>query len=311
MLYHSIADTLGKTPLLRLHNIETLEHAGAEIYGKLEAFNPAGSIKDRAAMWMIKDAEERNILSPGGTIIEPTSGNTGIGLAALAASKGYRAIFVLPDTMSIERRRLLAAYGADVILTPGEKGMQGCVEKAEELHAQIPGSMIAGQFENPANARAHMDTTGPEIWQDLNGQVDILVAGVGTGGTITGVGKYLKEMNPMVQIIAVEPANSPLLSEGYAGKHNLQGIGANFVPELLDQRVIDEIIPVLEEDAYDLARKLARNEGYLAGITSGAALWAAVQLSKRKENQGKKIVVVLPDSGERYLSTVLFAENED
>lgn len=311
MLYHSIADTLGKTPLLRLHNIERFENAGAEIYGKLEAFNPAGSIKDRAALWMIQDAEERGILPQGGTIIEPTSGNTGIGLAALAASKGYHAIFVLPDTMSIERRRLLAAYGAEVVLTPGEKGMQGCVEKAEELHRDIEGSIIAGQFENPANAQSHVDTTGPEIWKDLNGQIDILVAGVGTGGTITGLGRYLKEMNPMVQIVAVEPANSPLLSEGRAGKHNLQGIGANFVPELLDRSVIDEIVTVFEEDAYDLARKLARKEGYLAGITSGAALWTAVELSKRPENKGKKIVAVLPDSGERYMSTVLFAGNED
>ena len=309
MLYHSIADTLGKTPLLRLHNIERLENAGAEIYGKLEAFNPAGSIKDRAAMWMIQDAEERGILPQGGTIIEPTSGNTGIGLAALAASKGYHAIFVLPDTMSIERRRLLAAYGAEVVLTPGEKGMQGCVEKAEELHRDIEGSIIAGQFENPANAQSHVDTTGPEIWKDLNGQIDILVAGVGTGGTITGLGRYLKEMNPMVQIVAVEPANSPLLSKGRVGKHNLQGIGANFVPELLDRSVIDEIVTVFEEDAYDLARKLARKEGYLAGITSGAALWTAVELSKRPENKGKKIIAVLPDSGERYMSTVLFAGN--
>lgn len=306
MLYHTIADTLGKTPLLRLHNIEKISGAEAEIYGKLEAFNPAGSIKDRAALWMIKDAEEKGLLPPGGTIIEPTSGNTGIGLAALAASKGYHAIFVLPDTMSIERRKLLAAYGAEVVLTEGAKGMQGCVEKAEELHREIEGSIIAGQFENPANAQSHVDTTGPEIWEDLDGQVDILVAGVGTGGTITGIGSFLKGKNSHIQIVAVEPANSPLLSEGRAGKHNLQGIGANFVPELLDRSVIDEIVTVLEDDAYDLARKLARNEGYLAGITSGAALWAAVQLSKRPENKGKKIVAILPDSGERYLSTVLF-----
>lgn len=306
MIYHSIADTLGKTPLLRLHNIEELCGAEAEIYGKLEAFNPAGSIKDRAAMWMIRDAETKGLLPPGGTIIEPTSGNTGIGLAALAASKGYQAIFVLPDTMSIERRKLLAAYGAKVVLTEGAKGMQGCVEKAEELHREIPGSMIAGQFENPANAQSHVDTTGPEIWEDLDGQVDILVAGVGTGGTITGLGRYLKEKNPQIKVVAVEPANSPLLSEGRAGKHNLQGIGANFVPALLDRSVIDEIVPVLEEDAYDLARKLARKEGYLSGITSGAALWTAVHLAKKPENRGKKIVAILPDSGERYLSTVLF-----
>ena len=306
MLYQSIEETLGKTPLMRLNNIEKLEGLEAELYGKLEGFNPAGSIKDRAALWMIKDAEERGILPPGGTIIEPTSGNTGIGLASLAASKGYRAIFVLPDTMSIERRKLLAAYGAEVVLTEGAKGMQGCVAKAEELHASIPGSMIAGQFENPANARAHVDTTGPEIWEDLEGQVDILVAGVGTGGTITGMGRFLKEKNPAVQIVAVEPANSPLLSKGEFGKHNLQGIGANFVPDLLDRDVIDEIVTVLEEDAYGAARNLAKKEGYLAGITSGAALWTGIQLAKRPENKGKRIVVILPDSGERYLSTVLF-----
>ena len=308
MLYQRIEDTLGKTPLMRLNNIEKLEDLEAELYGKLEGFNPAGSIKDRAALWMIKDAEEKGLLPPGGTIIEPTSGNTGIGLAALAASKGYRAIFVLPDTMSIERRKLLAAYGAEVVLTEGAKGMQGCVTKAEELHASIPGSIIAGQFENPANARAHVDTTGPEIWEDLEGQVDILVAGVGTGGTVTGLGRFLKDKNPQIQIVAVEPANSPLLSKGEFGKHNLQGIGANFVPELLDRSVIDEIVTVLEDDAYDAARNLAKKEGYLAGITSGAAIWTGVQLAKREENKGKRIVVILPDSGERYLSTVLFEE---
>lgn len=306
MLYQRIEDTLGNTPLMRLNRIEKLEGLEAELYGKLEGFNPAGSIKDRAALWMIKDAEERGLLPPGGTIIEPTSGNTGIGLAALAASKGYRAIFVLPDTMSIERRKLLAAYGAEVVLTEGAKGMQGCVAKAEELYAGIPGSIIAGQFENPANARAHVDTTGPEIWEDLEGNVDILVAGVGTGGTITGMGRFLKEKNPDVQIVAVEPTNSPLLSKGEFGKHNLQGIGANFVPELLDRSVIDEIVTVLEDDAYGAARNLAKREGYLAGITSGAALWTGIQLAKRPENKGKRIVVILPDSGERYLSTVLF-----
>lgn len=308
MIYQRIEETLGKTPLMRLNNIEALESLEAELYGKLEGFNPAGSIKDRAALWMIKDAEEKGQLPPCGTIIEPTSGNTGIGLAALAASKGYRAIFVLPDTMSIERRKLLAAYGAEVVLTEGAKGMQGCVAKAEELHASIPGSIIAGQFENPANARAHVDTTGPEIWEDLEGQVDILVAGVGTGGTITGMGRFLKEKNPDVKIVAVEPANSPLLSKGEFGKHNLQGIGANFVPELLDRSVIDEIVTVLEDDAYGAARNLAKKEGYLAGITSGAALWTGIQLAKREENKGKRIVVILPDSGERYLSTVLFEE---
>ncbi|MBR4020390.1 MAG: cysteine synthase A [Firmicutes bacterium] len=306
MLYQRIEDTLGGTPLMRLNNIEKLEGLEAELYGKLEGFNPAGSIKDRAALWMIKDAEESGLLPPGGTIIEPTSGNTGIGLAALAASKGYRAIFVLPDTMSIERRKLLAAYGAEVVLTEGAKGMQGCVAKAEELHREIPGSIIAGQFENPANARAHVDSTGPEIWEDLDGQVDILVAGVGTGGTITGIGRYLKEKNPAVQMVAVEPAGSPLLSKGESGKHNLQGIGANFVPELLDRSVIDEIVTVWEDDAYSAARNLAKKEGYLTGITSGAALWTGIQLAKRPENEGKRIVVILPDSGERYLSTVLF-----
>lgn len=308
MIIDSITEAIGKTPLMRLKKIETIEHAEAAIYGKLEAMNPAGSIKDRAALWMIRDAEEKGLLKEGGTIIEPTSGNTGIGLAAIAAAKGYQAVFVLPDTMSVERRKLLAAYGAQLVLTEGAKGMQGSVDKAEELHQAIPGSIVAGQFVNFANAQAHINSTGPEIWEDLDGKVDLLVAGVGTGGTITGIGRFLKEKNPSAKIIAVEPKNSPLLSEGKAGPHNLQGIGANFVPPVLDQNVIDEIVTVLEEDAYDLARKLAREEGYLAGITSGAALWAAVQLSKQPENKGKNIVVVLPDSGERYLSTVLFDE---
>lgn len=306
MIINSIVEAIGKTPLMRLNKIEKLESAGAAIYGKLEAMNPAGSVKDRAALWMIKDAEEKGLLKEGGTIIEPTSGNTGIGLAAIAAAKGYRSIFVLPDTMSIERRKLLAAYGAELVLTEGTKGMQGSVDKAEELHRAIPGSIVAGQFVNDANAEAHILTTGPEIWYDLEGKVDLLVAGVGTGGTITGIGKFLKAKKPDVKVVAVEPANSPLLSEGKTGPHNLQGIGANFVPQVLDGDVFDEIITVLEEDAYALARKLAREEGYLAGITSGAALWAAVQLSKRPENKSKNIVVILPDSGERYLSTVLF-----
>ncbi len=306
MIYNTITETIGKTPLMRLHKIENSQQTNAAIYGKLEAFNPAGSIKDRAAMSMIADAEEKGLLAPGGTIIEPTSGNTGIGLAAIAAAKGYRAIFVLPETMSLERRKLLVAYGAEVVLTEGAKGMQGAVDKAEKLHQEIQGSIIAGQFVNPANAKAHVDTTGPEIWEDLDGKVDIFVAGVGTGGTITGCGTFLKEKNPEVKIVAVEPKHSPLLSEGKTGSHNLQGIGANFVPDVLDRSIIDEIIPVLEDDAYDLARRLAKEEGYLAGITSGAALWAAVQLSKRAENCGKNIVVILPDSGERYLSTVLF-----
>ena len=309
MIINSVTEAIGKTPLMRLSKIEASLTAGAAIYGKLEAMNPAGSIKDRAALWMVKDAEEKGLLKEGGTIIEPTSGNTGIGLAAIAAAKGYKSIFVLPDTMSIERRKLLAAYGAELVLTEGKKGMQGSVEKAEELQKEIPDSIIAGQFVNFANALSHIETTGPEIWNDLDGKVDILVAGVGTGGTITGTGKFLKGKNQNVQIVAVEPRNSPLLSEGKTGAHNLQGIGANFVPALLERDIIDEIMTVLEEDAYDLARKLAREEGYLAGITSGAALWAAVQLSKRPENRGKNIVAVLPDSGERYLSTVLFDES--
>lgn len=306
MIYDTITETIGETPLLRMHRVEAAAGCSAALYAKLEAFNPAGSIKDRAAMSMIKDAEDRGLLAEGGVIIEPTSGNTGIGLAALAASKGYRAIFVLPETMSLERRKLLAAYGAEVVLTEGSKGMQGSVEKAEELHRQIPGSIIAGQFVNPANAQAHVETTGPEIWEDLGGKVDILVAGAGTGGTLTGCGRYLKEQNPQIKIVAVEPAGSPLLSEGRTGPHNLQGIGANFVPEVLDLSLIDEIVTVKEEDAYDLARMAARKEGYLCGITSGAALWAACQLGKRPENREKNIVAILPDSGERYLSTVLF-----
>lgn len=306
MVYNSITETIGKTPLMRLHSIEESESSKAKLYGKLEAFNPAGSIKDRAAMWMIKDAEDKGILKPGGTIIEPTSGNTGIGLASIAAAKGYKAIFVLPETMSVERRKLLTAYGSEVVLTEGAKGMKGSIEKAEELNREIPGSIIIGQFVNPANPRAHTDTTGPEIWDDLEGKVDAVVAGVGTGGTVSGLGRFLKEKNPDIKIFAVEPKNSPLLSEGKFGPHNLQGIGANFVPEILDREVIDEVIPVLEEDAYDLARKMATKEGFLVGITSGAALWAATQIGKRPEFEGKNMVVILPDSGERYLSTVLF-----
>ncbi len=308
MIYSKITETIGKTPLLRLAAIEKNYGSKAFLYGKLEGFNPAGSIKDRAALSMIEDAEKRGLLKPGGTVIEPTSGNTGIGLAAICAARGYRAIFVLPETMSIERRKLLTAYGGQVVLTEGVKGMQGSVEKAEELHREIPGSIIAGQFINPANARAHQETTGPEIWEDLAGKVDILVAGVGTGGTITGCGKFLKEKNPQIKIVAVEPKKSPLLSLGKSGSHNLQGIGANFIPEVLDRTVIDEIVTVEEEDAYAFARSLARQEGYLAGITSGAALYTAVLLSGKEENKGKKIVVILPDSGERYLSTVLFSE---
>lgn len=306
MIYNSITEAIGKTPLMRLHSIEKSQNIQAALYGKLEAFNPAGSIKDRAAMWMIKDAEDKGILKPGGTIIEPTSGNTGIGLAAIAAARGYKAIFVLPETMSMERRKLLAAFGSEVVLTEGAKGMKGSIEKAEELNREIPGSIIIGQFVNPANAQAHIDTTGPEIFEDLEGKVDAIVAGVGTGGTITGLGRFLKEKNPEIKVIAVEPKNSPLLSEGKFGPHNLQGIGANFVPEILDKDVIDEVISVLEDDAYNLARRMATEEGFLVGITSGAALWAAVEIGKRPEFEGKNIVVILPDSGERYLSTVLF-----
>ncbi|MDD7718391.1 MAG: cysteine synthase A [Eubacteriaceae bacterium] len=306
MIYNSITEAIGKTPLMRLHSIEKSQNIQAALYGKLEAFNPAGSIKDRAAMWMIKDAEDKGLLKPGGTIIEPTSGNTGIGLAAIAAARGYKAIFVLPETMSMERRKLLAAFGSEVVLTEGAKGMKGSIEKAEELNREIPGSIIIGQFVNPANAQAHIDTTGPEIFEDLEGKVDAIVAGVGTGGTITGLGRFLKEKNPEIKVIAVEPKNSPLLSEGKFGPHNLQGIGANFVPEILDKDVIDEVIPVLEDDAYNLARRMATEEGFLVGITSGAALWAAVEIGKRPEFEGKNIVVILPDSGERYLSTVLF-----
>ena len=306
MIYNRITETIGKTPLMRMSNMEREEGLQASLYGKLEGFNPAGSIKDRAAFYMIKDAEEKGILKPGGTIIEPTSGNTGIGLASIAASKGYRAIFVLPETMSIERRKLLAAYGAELVLTEGKKGMQGAVDEAERLHKEIEGSFLAGQFENPANARAHYETTGPEIWNDLDGKVDILVAGIGTGGTITGTGKYIKEKNPDAVIVAIEPEKSPLLSQGTAGPHNLQGIGANFIPELLNRDIIDRIITVKEEDAYEMSRKIARKEGYLCGISSGAISYAAVQLARLPENREKNIVAILPDTGERYLSTVLF-----
>lgn len=306
MIYNKITETIGRTPLMRLGNIAKEEGLEASVFGKLEGFNAAGSIKDRAAFYMIKDAEERGLLKEGGTIIEPTSGNTGIGLASIAASKGYRAIFVLPETMSIERRKLLAAYGAELVLTEGKKGMQGAVDEAERLHKEIEGSILAGQFKNPANARAHYETTGPEIWEDLEGKVDILVAGIGTGGTITGTGKYLKEKNPEALIVAIEPEKSPLISRGEAGPHNLQGIGANFIPELLDKDVIDRIILVKEENAYEMSRKIARKEGYLCGITSGAISYAAVQLAKMPENKGKNIVAILPDTGERYLSTVLF-----
>ena len=306
MIYNDITETIGRTPLLRLNGIERKRNLKAELYAKLEAFNPAGSIKDRAAYYMIKDAEERGILKPGGTIIEPTSGNTGIGLAAIAAAKGYRAIFVLPESMSVERRKLLKAYGAELVLTDAALGMQGAVDKADELAKEIDGAMVMGQFENPANARAHVETTGPEIWEALDGKVDMIVAGVGTGGTITGTGKFLKGKNPDVKVIGVEPYDSPLISEGRAGAHKLQGIGANFIPELLDKSVIDDMSLITTEEAYSGVRALATEEGYLAGITSGAALAAALKEAVKPENEGRRIVVILPDTGERYLSTDLF-----
>ena len=305
---HSITDLIGHTPLLELCRYEADHGLEATILGKLERQNPAGSAKDRVAAAMIDQAEHQGRLAPGGTIIEPTSGNTGIGLAAVGAAKGYRVILTMPDTMSVERRSLIAAYGAEIVLTPGAEGMAGAVAKAEELAASIPGSIVAGQFENPANPAAHMATTGPEIWADTDGKVDIFVAGAGTGGTLTGVGRYLKEKNPAVRVVAVEPASSPLLTQGRAGAHGLQGIGANFVPENLDRSVLDEIIPVTDEDAYAAGRELARREGILVGITSGAAVWAAAELARRPENRGKVIVALLPDSGERYLSTPMFQE---
>ena len=307
-IYHSVTELIGRTPLLELCNYERNHCLGAALLAKLECMNPAGSAKDRVAANMIARAEAEGRLAPGGTVIEPTSGNTGIGLAAVAAAKGYRVILTMPDTMSVERRALIAAYGAEIVLTPGAAGMAGAVSKAEELHRNIPGSIIAGQFENPANPEAHERTTGPEIWADTGGKVDIFVAGAGTGGTVSGVGRYLKAQNPAVKIVAFEPAASPLLTEGRAGPHGLQGIGANFVPENLDRTVLDEILTVTDADAYAAGRELARTEGILVGITSGAAVWAAAQLAMRPENAGKTIVALLPDSGERYLSTPMFRD---
>ena len=301
-----VDDLIGRTPLLELTNTEKQNKLFATVLAKLECMNPAGSAKDRVALSMINDAEARGILKPGGTIIEPTSGNTGIGLACIAAARGYRAIIVMPDSMSPERIKLMKAYGADVILTPGELGMSGAIAKAEELSRELPGSFVAGQFENPANAQAHFDTTGPEIWADTEGNVDIFVAGIGTGGTITGTGRFLKEQNTAIQIVGVEPARSPVLSGGAAGKHGLQGIGAGFVPKVLDTCVYDEIVTVTEEQAYAAARNLGKTEGILVGISSGAALHAALELAKKAENEGKTIVVLLPDTGDRYLSTDLF-----
>ncbi|HIX94431.1 MAG TPA: cysteine synthase A [Candidatus Gemmiger excrementipullorum] len=307
-IYTSAEQMIGRTPLLELTHIEAAAGLQARVLAKLESFNPGGSVKDRVAKAMLDEAEAAGKLKPGSVIIEPTSGNTGIGLAMMAAARGYRAVIVMPETMSIERRLLLKAYGAELVLTPGSQGMQGAIDKAEELAAQTPGSFVAGQFVNPANPAAHEATTGPEIWQDTDGQVDIFVAGAGTGGTVTGVGRYLKAQNPAVQVVAVEPAGSPVLGGGKAGPHGLQGIGAGFVPAVLDTTVYDEVLPVTEADAYAAGRLLGRKEGVLAGISSGAALWAALQVAKRPQNAGKTIVVLLPDTGDRYLSTPLFAE---
>lgn len=306
--FDKITDLIGDTPILKLNNYIALNELPANIYAKLEYFNPAGSVKDRIAKAMIDDAEAKGALKPGAVIIEPTSGNTGIGLAAVAASKGYRIILTMPETMSVERRNLLKAYGAELVLTDGAKGMKGAIAKAEELAQQIEGGFIPSQFTNSANPTAHFNTTGPEIWEDTDGKVDIFVAGVGTGGTVSGVGKYLKSKNPNVKVVAVEPAGSPVLSKGVAGPHKIQGIGAGFVPETLDTKIYDEIIAVENEDAFATGKTLARKEGLLVGISSGAAVYAATQLAKRPENKGKNIVVLLPDTGDRYLSTPMFAE---
>lgn len=307
-IYTSADQLIGKTPLLELTHIEHTEKLEARILAKLEYFNPAGSVKDRVAKAMIDDAEAKGLLNPRSVLIEPTSGNTGIGLAAVAAARGYRIILVMPETMSVERRQLLKAYGAELVLTEGSKGMKGAIAKAEELAKEIPDSFLPGQFVNPANPAIHRATTGPEIWQDTDGQVDIFVAGVGTGGTITGVGDYLKSRNPSVKVVAVEPADSPVLSGGTAGAHKIQGIGAGFVPEILNTEVYDEILTVSNEDAFAYGRRVGQQEGVLVGISSGAAIWAAVELAKRPENKGKTIVVLLPDTGDRYLSTPLFSD---
>jgi len=307
-IYTSAEQLIGKTPLLELTHIEAAEGLEARILAKLEYLNPAGSVKDRVAKAMIDDAESKGVLKPNSVIIEPTSGNTGIGLASVAAARGYRTIIVMPETMSVERRQLLKAYGAELVLTEGAKGMQGAIEKADELAKEIPDSFIPGQFVNPANAAAHRATTGPEIWEDTDGAVDIFVAGVGTGGTLTGVGEYLKVQNPDVKIVAVEPADSPVLSKGTAGSHQIQGIGAGFIPEVLNTSVYDEVMTVTSEEAFAAGRQLGKKEGVLVGISSGAALWAAIELAKRPENRGKTIVTLLPDTGDRYLSTAMFAD---
>lgn len=305
-IYTSMDQMIGRTPLLELCRIQQQLGLEARVLAKLEYLNPAGSVKDRAALSMIRDAEQKGLLKEGSVIVEPTSGNTGIGLAAVAAARGYRVVIVMPETMSLERRQLMRAYGAELVLTEGSKGMSGAVEKAQQLVQQIPGAFLAGQFTNPANPQAHFETTGPEIWQDTEGHVDVFVAGVGTGGTITGVGHYLKSQDPAVRVVGVEPAASPLLSKGTAGPHKIQGIGANFVPQVLDTAIYDELLAVTDQDAFAAGRLMARTEGVLVGISSGAALWAAVELAKRPENRGKTIVTLLPDTGDRYLSTGMF-----
>lgn len=307
-VYKAISDLIGNTPLVELTHIEEKEGLDSRVVAKVEFFNPAGSVKDRIAKKMIEDAEKKGVIKPGATLIEPTSGNTGIGIASVAAAKGYKAIMTMPETMSVERRNLLKAYGAKVVLTDGKAGMKGAIAKAKELAATIPNSFIPSQFENPSNPQAHYESTGPEIWKDTEGKVDIFVAGVGTGGTVSGTGKYLKDQNPNVKVVAVEPATSPVLSQGHAGPHGIQGIGAGFVPNTLDTSVYDEVFTVTNEQAYETGRLIAHNEGMLVGISSGAATYAAIQIAKRPENKGKTIVVLLPDTGERYLSTPMFAE---
>ena len=306
MIYTSVSQLMGNTPLLELTNIEKKDHLYGRVLAKIEGCNPAGSAKDRVALNMILDAEEKGILTPGATIIEPTSGNTGIGLCAVAAARGYKCIIVMPDSMSMERRLLMSAFGGELVLTPGKDGMTGCIARAEELKKQIPGSIIAGQFTNPANPEAHYKTTGPEIWEDTEGNVDIFVAGIGTGGTITGTGRYLREKNPRVRIIGAEPADSPLITRGISGPHGIQGIGANFIPEILDLTIVDEVVTVTTEESYTAGRRMGREEGILCGISSGCALHVALELARKEENKGKTIVVLLPDSGERYLTTPMY-----